>query len=67
MRIDKMGTLFPKGNLFPKNGLHPVNKQGNNTRKVGIEFEIDEKRLEKEIEKKIDTAVTRALKTINGK
>ena len=55
------------GTLFPKNGLYPKNKQGNSTKKTEIEFEINEKRLEKEIERKIDTAMTRALKTINGK
>ena len=64
-----MGTLNTKGTLFPQNGLYHsrYNSKESPLYTAEIEFEIDERKLEKEIEKKLDTALVRALKTINGK
>jgi len=56
-----MSALFPRGNNTNENN----NQDKKHIRELG--FKIDERKLEKEIERKIDTAMTRALKTINGK
>jgi len=54
-----MAELYPARN----------NLQGNttDTRKQRLEIEIDERELAKQIEKKIDIAMTKALKNINRK
>jgi len=55
-----MPSLFPKVNNTQDNS-------NNKRHKRELNFTIDERELEKEIERKIDTAMSKALKRLNGK
>jgi len=55
-----MPSLFPKENNTNDNN-------NNKNHKREINFTIDERKLEKEIERKIDTAMSKMLKRLNSK